>query len=160
VTLHDLNSAAHDDVLRELLRCCGARRWAERMIQLRPFATRDDLLRVAENAANELTDKDWLEAFAAHPRIGEHSESAWSQREQAAALNAEDRIKQEMAHGNAEYERKFGFIFIVFASGKTPEQILTSLESRMRNDRRTEIVIAAREQRQITRARLLKLLES
>jgi OHCU decarboxylase len=160
VTLQQLNNATREAALRELLRCCGALRWAERMVELRPFADRDELLDAAEHVADQITDQDWLQAFAAHPRIGEKSESAWSQGEQAAALNAEEGVKQKLARGNAEYEQKYGFIFIVFASGKTPEEILTLLESRMSNDRRTEIANAAAEQRKITRSRLLKLLQS
>jgi OHCU decarboxylase len=160
VTLNELNAAPQDQALRELLRCCGSLRWAQHMIELRPFTDRDALLQMAERASDELGDDDWLEAFAAHPRIGEKSESGWSQREQAAALNAEAAVKQKLALGNAAYERKFGFIFIVFASGKTPEAILDLLESRMGNDRRTEIANAAAEQRKITRSRLIKLLDS
>ena len=160
MTLHELNAAPRADAFDAMLRCCGARRWAEAMVAARPFATREELLHAAEKAADQLGDADWLEAFAAHPRIGERSESAWSQREQAAALNAEASVKQEIARGNAEYEAKFGFIFIVFASGKQPEQILALLEARMRNQRKVEIANAAAEQRQITRSRLLKLLES
>ena len=160
MTLHELNAAAREDALQAMLRCCGARRWAEAMVAARPFATREELLHAAEQAADQLGDADWLEAFAAHPRIGERSESGWSQREQAAALNAEESVRQQIARGTAEYEAKFGFIFIVFASGKQPEQILALLESRMRNERKVEIANAAAEQRQITRSRLLKLLES
>jgi OHCU decarboxylase len=160
VTLDELNHAPRELAMRELLRCCGATRWAERMIAMRPFADRDALLQAAEDAADELMDDDWLAAFGAHPRIGEKSESAWSQREQAAALNAEAAAKQKLARANAEYEQKFGFIFIVFASGKTPGEILKLLEARMRNDRSTEIANAAAEQRRITRSRIINLLDS
>lgn len=160
MTLNELNTAPSDEARHAFLRCCGSHRWAERMEAFRPFGSKEEVLDVADHLADQLTDEDWLEALAAHPRIGERSESAWSQREQAAALNAEQRVKDELARGNVEYERKFGFIFIVFASGKTPEQILQVLTARMGNDRATEIANAAAEQRQITRTRLLKLLES
>lgn len=160
MTLEELNRAPREQAMRELLRCCGSPRWAERMIAMRPFTDREALVQAAERVSNELTEADWLAAFAAHPRIGEKSESAWSQREQAAALNAEAAVKQKLARGNAEYEQKFGFIFIVFASGKTPDAILELLEARLPNDRRTELANAAAEQRKITRSRLIKLLDS
>lgn len=160
MTLEELNQAPRELAMSELLRCCGSPRWAERMTAMRPFRDREELMQAGDSVSDELTDEDWLAAFAAHPRIGEKSESAWSQREQAAALNAEAAVKEKLARANAEYEQKFGFIFIVFASGKTPIEILNLLESRMRNDRRTEIANAAAEQRKITKSRLIKLLDS
>ena len=92
------------------------------------------------------------------PRIGERSTSHWSQSEQAAALNAAEEVQQQLAQANRAYEDRFGFIFIVFASSKTPEQMLALLQERMRNTRAQEIENAAGEQRKITRARLEKLL--
>ncbi len=160
MTLAELNALPVAKAQETLLACCGSRRWAERMTGLRPFASRDVLLRDADVVARELSPSDWLEAFAAHPRIGERSASAWSRAEQAAALSAGQDLQAAIARANAEYEAKFGFIFIVFASGKSPEQILQLMEERMQNDRDTEIGNAAGEQRQITRSRLLKLLES
>ncbi len=159
MTLHELNDLPAAEAQHVLLQCCGSHRWAERMVQLRPFHSTAEVLRAADHGAQRLTDQDWLEAFAAHPRIGERSTSLWSQAEQAAALNAEDKIKQEIKRANAEYESKFGFIFIVFASGKTPSQILQLIEQRKHNNRATELANAAAEQRHITRARLHKLLE-
>ncbi|HEY0306212.1 MAG TPA: 2-oxo-4-hydroxy-4-carboxy-5-ureidoimidazoline decarboxylase [Longimicrobiales bacterium] len=157
--LAELNDLPPREAQAALLKCCGSRRWVKLMMAQRPFATTEDLLTAAEAVAHELTPDDWLEAFAAHPRIGERSESAWSQQEQAAALNAEQSVQERLARGNREYEAKFGFIFIVFASGKTPDEILALLEQRMKNERSTEIENAAGQQRQITRNRLQKLLE-
>ena len=158
MTLGELNHLTPGDAQKTLLQCCGSRRWVQLMTARRPFATIDDLFNAADQAARELTEQDWLEAFAAHPRIGERSASAWSQQEQAAALDAEQSVQQKLARGNREYEAKFGFIFIVFATGKTPQEILAILEQRMTNDRATEIANAANEQRHITRNRLRKLL--
>ena len=157
--LAELNHLPPRQAQAELLKCCGSRRWVKLMMAQRPYATTDDLLTAADEVAAELVPEDWLEAFAAHPRIGERSESAWSQQEQAAALNAEPNVQERLARGNREYEAKFGFIFIVFASGKTPDEILSILERRMNNDLSTEIRNAAKEQRKITRNRLQKLLE-
>jgi OHCU decarboxylase len=160
VTLADLNSLPKPEARASLLQCCGSQRWAEHMAAARAFTSRDDMLRQAELAADQLTDEDWLEAFAAHPRIGQRTASEWSQTEQAAALNAEAAVQQKLQRLNAEYEARLGFIFIVFASGKTPEQILELLQQRMNNDRATEIANAAAEQRMITRTRLLRLVET
>ena len=159
MTLAELNALPPAEAQQTFLQCCGSRRWVKLMAARRPFATAADLYAAADEVAQELTPADWLEAFAAHPRIGERSASAWSRQEQAAALNAETSVQERLARGNHEYEAKFGFIFIVFASGKTPEQILSLLEHRMLHDRDLEITTAAREQRQITRNRLQKLLE-
>ena len=158
MTLGELNHLSPGDAQQAFLQCCGSRRWVKLMTARRPFATTDDLLRAADEVAGELRQEDWLEAFAAHPRIGERSASAWSQQEQAAALNASESVQDKLARGNREYEAKFGFIFIVFATGKTPAEILTLFEQRMKNDRITEIANAANEQRHITRNRLQKLL--
>ena len=159
MTLGELNHLPPSDAQEAFLQCCGSRRWAQMMTARRPYATTDDLFKAADEAARELTQADWLEAFAAHPRIGERSASAWSQAEQAAALDAEQSVQARLASGNRNYEDRYGFIFIVFATGKTPAEILAILEQRMKNDRITEITNAAHEQRQITRNRLQKLLE-
>lgn len=158
MTLHELNELPRADAQQAMLQCCGSHRWARLMTEQRPFAAVEDLLQAAERCTFDMAPQDWLEAFAAHPRIGERSESAWSQAEQAAALSAEDQIKQQLARANAEYQQKFGFIFIVFASGKTPEQVLELMKVRMDNPRVTEMAIAAAEQKKITHARLHKLL--
>jgi 2-oxo-4-hydroxy-4-carboxy-5-ureidoimidazoline decarboxylase len=160
VTLAELNALPESEARAALLKCCGAKKWAAEMIAARPFASFDELLQTADSVADRLNDQDWLEAFAAHPRIGEASASAWSQTEQAAVLNAEDVVQKKLMHANKEYETKFGFIFIVFASGKTPEQVLQLIEQRGSNDRRTEIANAVAEQRKITRNRLHKLVET
>ena len=157
--LAELNDLPPADAQRVLRQCCGSRRWVTGMLMRRPFATTDDLLAAADRVAQELGPEDWLEAFAAHPRIGERSESEWSQQEQAAALDAGASVQEKLARGNREYEQKFGFIFIVFASGKQPGEILDLLEQRMKNGRTMEITNAADEQRKITRNRLQKLLE-
>jgi OHCU decarboxylase len=159
VTLNELNELSADDAEREFLKCCGSPRWARFMTQRRPFDSLPDVLTAADEISRDLSDADWLEAFAAHPRIGERSMSAWSQDEQEAALNAGADTQQKLAQRNLEYEDKFGFIFIVFATGKTPEEILALIDVRIENDHETEIDNAAAEQQQITRNRLLKLLD-
>lgn len=159
MTLTELNDLPTEDAEQVLLSCCGSRTWAQRMAAQRPYATAADLLQAADDVARELTEDDWLEAFAAHPRIGERSASAWSQTEQAAALNASPDVRAELARANREFEEMFGFNFIVFASGKTPEQILELMAERTRCPRHEQVAHAAAEQQKITEARLKKLLE-
>lgn len=158
MTLADFNELPADEARAALLSCCGSRRWVQQVEQARPFASLAALLSAVTAVEAELADADWLEAFGAHPRIGERSTSPWSQSEQAAALDAAAEVQQELAQANRAYEEKFGFIFIVFASGKSPEQMLALLRQRMHNTRAQEIENAAAEQGKITRARLEKLL--
>ncbi|HEY0672891.1 MAG TPA: 2-oxo-4-hydroxy-4-carboxy-5-ureidoimidazoline decarboxylase [Longimicrobiales bacterium] len=159
MTLTELNDLPAEDAEQVLLSCCGSRTWARRMAAQRPYATATDLLQAADEVARGLTEDDWLEAFAAHPRIGERSTSAWSQAEQAAALNASSDVQRQLARANREFEELFGFNFIVFASGKTPEKILELMAERMQCPRPAQVAHAAAEQRKITDARLKKLLE-
>lgn len=160
MTIESLNRAAGSDVLALFLACCGSREWAARMNALRPFASRAALLEEADRVWLRLGETDWLEAFAAHPRIGEHSDSTASRQEQATVFAAGEDIRRSLALANAEYDRRFGFIFIVFAADKTAEQMLDLLNRRINNDRRTEIANAAAEQMKITRNRLGKLVDS
>lgn len=159
MTLASLNDLSSDEAEQELLKCCGSRKWAQAMVARRPFTALPDVLTIADEIGRELANEDWLEAFAAHPRIGERTLSAWSQTEQESALSAPAEIQQKLAQRNQEYEDKFGFIFIVFATGKSSEEILGLLDTRIENDQETEILNAAAEQQQITRNRLLKLLD-
>lgn len=126
---------------------------------LMPLESEDVLFAVADDYFKVLTEADWLEAFAAHPRIGERTDSAVAQREQAGALSADEKTKQALAEANAQYEKRFGFIFIVFASGKTPDEMRALLNERLGNDRATELKNAAAEQRKITMKRLEDLVK-
>jgi OHCU decarboxylase len=161
-----LNSLSADEAETELLKCCGSKRWAREMTAARPYASAEDLTARAEELWLSLNHDDWLEAFRAHPKIGEQksavpqSEQAhnWSVLEQSGVKDARAEIKAALAQGNREYEERFGFIYIVCATGKTSEEMLTLLNKRLRNDRATELQMAAREQQKITRLRLEKLL--
>lgn len=137
------------------------------MTGARPFENVDDLLNKADREWWSLSERDWLEAFRAHPRIGEQvaaarSEAAqeWSAQEQLGAKDASPATMAALAEGNRKYEERFGFIFIICATGKTSYEILAALEKRMRNNKEAELRIAAEEQHRITRLRLQKLLES
>ena len=162
-----LNSLPQHEVMSELKSCCGSTRWAEQMVNRRPFATSDQLAVAADEVWWSLSSDDWLEAFRAHPRIGERkagtvasAQSAqWSNSEQAGVRNASDETTELLARLNREYETKFGYIFIVCATGKSSEEMLAILSDRSGNDPATELRIAAGEQAKITRLRLKKLID-
>jgi OHCU decarboxylase len=128
------------------------------MAAARPFASVERVHESAEAAAAKLAPEDWLAAFAAHPRIGDRQVRGQAAREQAGAARAPSRLLAQLARVNAGYERRFGFIFIVCASGKTAGEMLALLQRRLKNERPEELRIAAEEQRKITRIRLEKLL--
>ena len=149
-----------------LAECCGSSRWVSGMLARRPFGSRAAVLTAADEIWRSLDASDWREAFSHHPRIGERvsakprSElgSAWAAGEQSAVGRAGDDVLSALATANREYEQRFGFIYIVFATGKSAEEMLLLGRARLRNDPEVELRIAAEEQRKITRLRLEKLL--
>jgi OHCU decarboxylase len=162
-----LNALTSDEARNELLKCCGATRWATTLEQRRPFARFHELLAEANEVWWNLDQSDWLEAFQSHPKIGEKKAAApvaaqsqqWSAQEQQNVQQASADAIENLARLNRTYEEKFGFIFIVCATGKSTDEILTLLEHRLPNDRATELPIAAAEQAKITELRLRKLIE-
>ena len=165
--LRELNEAPDADVRAILLRACGSTRWVDRMMARRPFANDARLLFAARNEWFGLTEADWLEAFAHHPRIGDRARAAaqspeahkWSSQEQSAAADASTDTLADLAEGNRAYEGRFGYVFLISATGRTSEEMLATLRERMRNEPETELTIASGEQAKITRLRLMKLLE-
>ncbi len=157
--MNDLPAAEADAAL---LACCGSRAWARRMIEGRPYADAEALLEEADRTWWSLAPEDWREAFAAHPQIGERKSAGdsqfrrWSEQEQAGVESVEEVILADLAEANRTYAERFGYIFIVCATGKSAEEMLRLLRSRMGNDPDTELRIAAEEQRKITRLRILK----
>jgi len=158
--LRRLNAQSPAAAEAALLRCCGSRRWAELMAKQRPFGSSQQILTTAGDLCKQLTPSDWLEAFAQHPRIGERADSRWSQQEQSAAQGAEPQVLAELARLNQEYGSKFGYIYIVCATGKTAGEMLDLLRRRLGHDPQDELRIAAGEQERIAHLRLEKLLES
>lgn len=164
--LERINLAGKAEAESTFRDCCGSAEWASRMTALRPFTTERELMDKAAAIWNDLETGDWLEAFSAHPMIGEtkvtpsqQAQSAkWSAGEQAGMSFADDVVRQELAAANRAYYEKFGFIFIVCATGKSAEEMLELCRSRLGKDRETEIAIAANEQKKITEIRLRKLL--
>ena len=147
----------------QLLTCCGSERWAETLAANRPYDTPEALIADAEAVWFSLDEADWLEAFACHPRIGEKKAPttgylAHSESEQAAAQESLDAVAEALLVGNREYEAKFGFLYIVFASGRSAPELLAVLQSRLVNSREDELQEAARQQLRITNLRLRKWL--
>ena len=145
--------------MRTLLECCGSRAWARRMAQARPFENVAEAVDAGDEIWKGLEERDWLEACAAHPRIGERT-SGNAAREQAGTKGAPTEVREELARANREYEERFGHIFIVCASGKTAEEMLAICRARLHNDAATELATAAEQQRQITRIRLERYLDA
>ena len=165
-TLARWNTLRLDRAAEEILPCCGSRAWAQAMAAARPLPDASALFAACDQIWNNLPESDWREAFRSHPRIGEcktpaaasAQSGAWSKTEQHHVASAGDQVKAALAKGNRAYEQKFGRIFIVCATGKSAQDILTVLEHRLQNDDQTELLEAAEQQRQITQIRLKKWL--
>jgi 2-oxo-4-hydroxy-4-carboxy-5-ureidoimidazoline decarboxylase len=151
-----------------LERCCGASRWVDAMLALRPFADRAALFAAADRAFAVLARADWLEAFSHHPKIGDldalrskfATTAGWAGEEQRGASAADEATLRRLAEGNRAYEERFGYIFIVCATGKSASEMLALLEARLGNAPEFELAVAASEQKKITRLRLEKLLST
>ena len=157
--LDRLNALPTAEAEARLLACCGATKWATAMAAARPFPSEEALDATAERLLLDLDRADWLEAFAAHPRIGERG-TGWSRQEQSSAASAASSVLAELAEANRHYDACFGHVFVVCATGKSAEKMLGFLHSRLGNDAETELSIAAAEQAKITRLRLEKLVRS
>jgi len=166
--LKRLNEINEGEVREKLLAVCGSSRWVDRMIARRPFAGAGALYSAANEVWFALEKLDWLEAFSHHPRIGERNlaqakfaaTAVQSSKEQSGMAGATEAVRAEFATGNAEYEKKFGHVFLICATGKTGDEMLGSLRERMNNDAETELRNAAHEQSKIVRIRLGKLVET
>jgi len=165
MTLAELNVLPRYRAEEELLKCCGSRAWVQWMARRRPFASFDRLLQAAGEIWSRLDPADWMEAFRAHPQIGQNQATAhrfaqaqaWSAQEQAGMSRAGVGVTMDLEEANREYLAKFGYIFILCATGKTAEEMLAILRSRLPNTPEQEIHVAAEEQNKITRLRLERL---
>lgn len=162
-----MNALLRGEAVAELLSACGSRAWADGMADLRPWKSLDEILEAAGDVWMSLPPSDWLEAFKAHPKIGEtkaeaHQDArakAWSEGEQSGMATAADATKAKLADGNRAYEERFGHIYIVCARGKTADEMLADLTARLGNDPETEVQVAAGEQAKISILRLGKMFE-
>ena len=168
MTLTEFNTLPAVLARQEFLRCCESVAWASKMMEKRPFASNEELFRTAVALWTGLKEADWLEAFAGHPKIGDvkslakkfSSISQWASGEQSGVGVATDDLLQRLAEGNTNYEKRFGFIFIVCATGKSAVEMLDLLDQRLPNARDVELRIAVGEQEKIMKLRLEKLLAS
>ena len=167
-----LNALSMEEAQAKLLKCCGSTNWARHMTQQRSFPTGGDAMRRLLDSADrvwwDLGREDWLEAFTRHPRIGEKAAAKdasaetrrWSEEEQSGTRSAREQVLAALAKANRAYEQRFGYIFIVCATGKSSEEMLALLQQRLQNDPAAELRMAAEEQRRITHLRLQKLLQA
>ncbi len=147
-------------------KCCGSGEWINQMMLSIPFVSKNEIMEASEKIWNSLNEKDWLEAFSHHPKIGDINSlkekfsrtKKIAEDEQSGVSEASDETLQELSKLNEEYERKFGYIFIICASGKSADEMLMIIKERIKNDSEKEIKIAAGEQNKITKLRLEKLL--
>ena len=167
MTLKEFNSLDREIAKEELFKCCGSGKWVEQMIHHFPFSSVEQLQNKALNIwYRKCDEEDWLEAFKHHPKIGDvknlqekfASTKEWAGAEQAGVQKANEEVIQALAKGNKEYKDKFGFIFIVCATGKLAEEMLEILNKRMNNSYESELKIAMNEQHKITVIRLKKLI--
>jgi OHCU decarboxylase len=165
--LRRLNELSQEQAVGELLKCCGSSEWADGVAARRPFESLEEIVEAADHIWWSLGSTDWLEAFSSHPKIGEQKAAhpgptkaqAWSEEEQSGTRDASRETMSELTEANRAYEAKFGYIFIVCATGKGTQEMLALLKDRLPNDPNTELRIAASEQSKITQLRLKKLLK-
>jgi len=166
LTLTELNKADSESAGLFFRQCCTSSMWAEQMVSGRPYRDRSHLRDYADYCWGLLSESDYLEAFEGHPKIGDieslkkkfKGSQDIARNEQSSVAEANIETLERLSTGNAEYEKKFGFIFIVFASGKSAEEMLNILEGRIDNSRIEEIATAAEQQRLIFQLRLRNLL--
>jgi 2-oxo-4-hydroxy-4-carboxy-5-ureidoimidazoline decarboxylase len=164
--LAQLNALPPDALRAEFLRCCGCARWVEGMLRRRPFADKGALTAAADEEWALTGVDDRLEAFAHHPKIGGKdalrakfaATADWAKGEQSGAAAADEQTLDALDRGNADYEARFGFIFIVCATGKSAAEMLAILRARLPNAREAELKTASAEQAKITKLRLEKLI--
>ena len=167
MTLHEFNILPKEILVEELTKCCGSSAWVQRML---PFIPADDMVELLEDAEEQwwlCSEADWKEAFTHHPKIGDKdslkkkfaSTANWASGEQSGVQDANEKTLEALAEGNRLYEEKFGYIFIVCATGKSATEMLELLQERLNNTPEEEIQIAADEQNKITKLRIEKLLQ-
>jgi OHCU decarboxylase len=141
----------------DFFKCCGCRRWAKAMAARSPFKDEAALYAAADEEWAKASKDDVLEAFRAHPKIGAKAAHGWAKGEQSGMDAAEAAVREELARGNEEYEKKFGYIYIVCATGKSAPEMLEILRARLPHTPEEELKTAAGEQAKITKIRLAKL---
>ena len=162
MTLKDFNNLDKDSAAKELFSCCGSRKWVSSLMQEFPFVSQEALIeRATQVWYGECDKNDWQESFAQHPKIGDRKSltEKFAGNEQAGMAEATEIIIEALAKANAAYEKKFQFIFIVCATGRSAEEMLRLLNARLKNNTDDELKIAMGEQHKITLIRFRKLFE-
>ncbi len=158
IGLAGFNEGAADELEPSLLACCRSRAWAAEVLAGRPYATAGDAAQAGEQALSRLTEHDIDEVLAAHPRIGEATQDEQSRREQAGTAGADQGVRTALEDGNRAYERRFGHVYLVCATGRTADELLDQLRDRLGNDPATERAVLRQELAKINRLRLERLL--
>ena len=153
-----LNALAREEALAAMRSFCASLKWAERMADARPFEDAAALLRIGDRIFWQLADADWLESFAAHPRIGERKLEGSTAQEQSGVASASASTLAQLEQANRDYLEKHGFVFLACATGKGADELLQALRERLQQPREREIRTAAEEQAKILRLRIAKWL--
>ncbi|MFN8575225.1 MAG: 2-oxo-4-hydroxy-4-carboxy-5-ureidoimidazoline decarboxylase [Candidatus Sericytochromatia bacterium] len=168
MSIEKLNSLEKNILKEEFFKCCGSNNWVKGLLKESPFNSQEELFNKSDKVWNSLNKSDYLEAFAQHPKIGDINSLAkkfantkgWAENEQSGVNSANQQVIEELAKYNDIYDKRFGYIFIVCATGKSAQEMLDILKSRIDNDSEKELKIAGDEQNKITKIRLEKLLKS
>jgi len=166
MSINELNTMSSDAARALFQQCCTSEEWLTRMLHSIPYSDASELKAAADKNWENMDEADYLQAFDGHPKIGNVSSlkekyastKALASGEQSSVNSASDEVINRLALENKNYEEKFGFIFIVCASGKSAEEMLNLLETRLPNDRSTELANAREEQRKIFQIRIEKIL--
>ena len=158
IGLGKINHADEQTLQTNLANACASKKWAALVMKKRPFASFAEIASTSESAFLNLEERDLLEACAAHPRIGDKTNEKQSAEEQSGVAGAEAETLEALRAKNKEYESKFGFVFLVFASGKSAKQMLGHLNERLANTKENELKNVAQEHMKITALRLEKWL--
>jgi len=167
MTLDEFNQLSKIKSEKLLMQCCTSTAWVDKMLASRPFDDKQQLFDTADTVWSGLKEFDYLQAFEGHPKIGDVNSlrekyantKEIASGEQQSVNDASENILFDLAKYNDEYLSKFGFIFIVCATGKSASEMLTILHARLPNDRKIELSNAAEEQRKIFQIRLAKLIK-
>lgn len=162
------NNLSEKEAHNHLEKCCVSKTWISKMVELRPFSSEEDVLKKAASIwYNDCTIDDFKEAFTGHPKIGDidslkekftHTKD-WANNEQSKMADADTQTIEALAEANTQYEDKFGYIFIVSASGKSASEMLAIINARLKHKKEDEIFVAMNEQHKITVIRLNKLIK-
>jgi 2-oxo-4-hydroxy-4-carboxy-5-ureidoimidazoline decarboxylase len=162
VRVAELDRATAEDAARRLRPSCASACWIDRLVGGRPYESLEALTAASDAAIAALSWPDIEEALAAHPRIGDRApgrgrEASWSRQEQAAAAGAGADIQARLRAGNAEYEERFGHVFLICATGRSATEMLSALHGRLGHDAAAEREIVRSELVQIVRLRLAQM---